>query len=128
MKTAITTCQMLIRGTGVLQIVLGVIVWAGYLRNLIPIHMLIGVVLVLTLWVLAVLAWRAGVSIGFALLAILWGVVVAVLGVAQTQLLPGATHWVVQVIHLLVGLVALGFGDRLATMSKPSRAAELPVS
>lgn len=54
--------------TGILQIGLDLLFWAGYLRNLIPLHMLIGLVLVLTLWGLAVLAWRAGGSLGFALL------------------------------------------------------------
>lgn len=128
MKTAITACQFLIRVTGLLQIVLGLLFWAGYVRNLIPIHMLIGLVLVLVLWVLAVLAWPAGVSLGFALLVILWGAIVVGLGVMQTQLLPGAAHWVVQVIHLLVGLAALGLGERLATMSKQGYATALPVS
>jgi hypothetical protein len=125
MKTAITTCQMLIRITGLLQIVLGLTFWAGYVLNLIPIHMLIGLVLVLALWTLAVLAWRAGVSPGFALLSIVWGVIVVILGVMQTQWLPGAAHWVIQVIHLLVGLAAMGLGERLATMSKQSHTAVL---
>ena len=79
-------------------------------------------VLVLALWVLAVLAWRAGVSPGFALLAIIWGVIVVVLGVTQTQLLLGAAHWVIQVTHLVVGLAAMGLGERLAQMSKQTDA------
>ena len=128
MKTAITTCQFLIRGAGVLQIGLGLLFWAGYQRNLIPIHMLIGLVLVLILWVLAVLAWRAGASLGFALLAILWGVVVVGLGVMQTPLLPGAAHWVIQLIHLIVGLAAMGIGERLVRLSKPHQGTALPVS
>lgn len=128
MKTAITTCQLLMRGTGVLQIGLGLLFWAGYLRNLIPLHMLIGLVLVLTLWVLAVLAWRAGGSLGFALLAIVWGIIVVALGVTQTQWLAGAAHWVIQLIHLVVGLAALGLGERLVTLSKPRSVTALPVS
>ncbi|MCE7988565.1 MAG: hypothetical protein DYG89_46000 [Caldilinea sp. CFX5] len=121
MKTAITTCQMLIRGTGLLQILLGLLFWLGYARNLIPIHMLIGLVLVLSLWVLAVLAARSGVSLGFVALAIVWGVIVVLLGVTQTQLLPGAFHWVIQLVHLAIGLAAMGMGERLATMSLSSR-------
>ncbi|MCL4301796.1 MAG: hypothetical protein KJ077_39240 [Anaerolineae bacterium] len=42
------------------------------------------------------------------------------LGLTQAQLWPGAFHWVIQLIHLVVGLAAMGLGDRLAQMSKHS--------
>jgi hypothetical protein len=118
MKTAITTCQMLIRVTGLLQILLGVTFWTGNALNLIPVHMFIGLVLVLSLWILAVLAARTGVKPGLVALAAVWGAIVLALGVTQTQLLPGAAHWVIQVLHLVVGLAAMGLGERLARMSK----------
>jgi hypothetical protein len=126
MRTAITTLQMLIRVTGLLEIVLGLAFWTGNLRNLIPLHMLIGLVFVLALWVLAVLAVRSGVNRGFVALVLVWGLIVLILGVTQTQLLPGAAHWVIEVLHLLVGLAAIGLagalGARLATMSKQAQA------
>jgi hypothetical protein len=125
MKIAITTLQWLIRLTGLIQIVLGVIFWLGYALNLISLHMLIGFVLVLALWVLALLAARSGVKMSFVVLAIVWGVITLALGMTQTQLLPGAFHWVIQVIHLVVGLAAIGLGDRLAQMSQPSPASAL---
>ena len=125
MKTAITTLQWLIRLTGLIQIVLGLTFWIGYAFNLIPLHMLVGSVLVLALWVLAVLAARGGVSLGFVVLAIVWGVITLALGMTQTQLLPGAFHWVIEVLHLVVGLAAMGLGDRLAQMSKHSLAPAL---
>lgn len=126
MKTAITTLQMLIRVTGLIQIVLGVSFWAGYMLNLVSVHMIVGLVLVLSLWVLAILAWRSGVQFGFVALAIVWGLIVLVLGVMQTGLLPGAAHWVIQIIHLLVGLGAMGLGERLAMMSKQSQEPAFP--
>jgi hypothetical protein len=61
----------------------------------------------------------------FVVLAIVWGVITLALGMTQTQLLPGAFHWVIQVIHLVVGLAAIGLGDRLAQMSQPSPASAL---
>jgi hypothetical protein len=126
MKAAITTLHMLIRFTGLIQIVLGLTFWTGIARNLIPLHMLVGLVLVLALWVLAVLAVRTGVNLGFVALATVWGLIVLVLGVTQNQLLPGAAHWVIQLLHLLSGLGAMGLGDRLARISKHSQ--ELAVS
>jgi hypothetical protein len=72
-----------------------------------------------------VLAARSGVNWGLVPLTIVWGLVVPILGVSQTQLLPGPAHWVIQVLPLLVGLVAMGLSERLATMSKNSQALAL---
>jgi hypothetical protein len=125
MKSAITVLQMTIRGAGVIQILLGLAFWTGNLLTLIPIHMLVGLVLVLALIILAILAARSGVNLGLVALAIVWALTVPVLGVTQAQLLPGAFHWVIEVVHLLVGLGAMALGDRLAVMSKQNREAVL---
>lgn len=125
MKPAIAIPLVLLRVSGLLQIVLGLAFWTGNLLNLIPLHMLIGLVFVLALWVLAVLAALNRVNLGFVALALVWGLIVLILGVTQTQLLPGAAHRVIQVLHLLVGLVAIGLGSRLATMSNQAQAPAL---
>ncbi len=121
MKTAITVAHWLVRLTGLIQIVLGVLFWTGNALTLIPVHMLSGFVLVLSVWTLAVLAAIAGVSRGFVVLVIVWGVIVLVLGLTQTQLLPGDFHWVIQVLHLLVGLGAIGQAEGLAARIKNLR-------
>jgi hypothetical protein len=36
----------------------------------------------------------------------------------------GSAHWVIQVLHLLVGLIAMGIGDNLARRIKGTTAAE----
>ena len=119
MKTAVSVLLWTIRITGVIQIVLGMAFWTNNLYNLLPVHMLVGVILVVALWVLAGLAARMGAGIGLVALALVWGLIVPVLGIMQTQLLPGSAHWVVEVAHLLVGLIAIGLGDRLARESRP---------
>ena len=48
------------------------------------------------------------------IMAVLWGFIVLVLGMTQTQIFPGSAHWVVRVIHLLVGVGAIAQGERLA--------------
>ena len=118
MKTAVTSVQMLVRVTGVIQLVLGVAFWTGNALGLVPLHQLIGFVIVLSLWTMAALAARAGVQPGLVAAAAVWGLIVPVLGLTQEQLLPGSAHWLVEVLHLLVGLVALGLADTLATRSK----------
>src|SRR5919201_5819021 len=114
MLMATTVARVLVRIAGVLQLGLGLLFWTGNVLTLIPLHMLVGSVIVLLLWTLAGLAARAGAHAGLVLLALAWGVVVPVLGMTQTALLPGPLHWLVQVMHLLVGLVALALAETLA--------------
>jgi hypothetical protein len=113
MNVAVIAPRMVIRIAGVILIILGALFWTGTATGLIPLHMLLGIILVLALWVLAVVAARAGVSTGIVVLAIVWGVLVLALGLVQGGLLPGPVHWLVQVAHLLVGLVAIGLGEVL---------------
>jgi hypothetical protein len=114
MKLTTTIAQMLIRTAGVIQIGLGGLFWSNNALDLVPVHMLIGLVVVLSLWLLAGLAARSGVQPVLVGVALLWGAVVPVFGMTQTQILPGSFHWIVQVLHLVVGLAALALAETLA--------------
>ena len=114
MKLATTIAQTLVRTLGPLQIGLGLLFWTFNAMNLIPLHMLIGLLIVLALWVLAALGVRAGVHLGLVSAAFAWGILVIVLGMTQDQLLPGDLHWIVKVTHLAFGIVAIGFAELLA--------------
>lgn len=114
MRTATIVARTLVRVTGAVQIVLGVLFWTGTATGLIPLHKLVGFVLVLSLWMLAFLAARAGVSPGLVALAVVWGLVTPVLGLSQDRLLTGSAHWVIQALHLLVGLGAIAQAEGLA--------------
>jgi hypothetical protein len=118
MKTATAAIQMLVRLTGLILIVLGVSFWSGHALALISVHKQVGYVFVLSLWALAALAAGASVAPGFVALAVVWGLVVAALGMTQDRLLAGDTHWVIQVLHLLVGLGAIGLAEGLAARIK----------
>jgi hypothetical protein len=121
MQTATAVAQMLIRFTGLLQIVLGVLFWSGRARNMIAVHMLLGFVLALALWALAGLAARGGVGPGLVTLAVLWGGLVPLLGLTQERLPPGDGQWPIQALHLLVGLGAIGLGEGLAARIRRAR-------
>jgi len=118
MRITATVLQMIIRVCGVIQIVLGLLFWTNNARTLVPLHMLVGSLLVLSLIALAVVAAIAGVGPGFVALAIAWALVTLLLGLTQTQLLPGTAHWVIQVLHLLIGLGAIGQGENLGRRIK----------
>ena len=125
MKIAVTVAQNLVRLSGLILIVLGVLFWSGNALTLIPLHILVGLVLVLALWAMAFLAARAGVRPGLVILAFLWGLLVPIFGLTQDQMLLGDAHWVIRVLHLLVGLGAIGQSEGLAVRIRQARA--LPV-
>jgi hypothetical protein len=110
--------QWLIRLTGLLQVVLGVFIWTGNYDSFIGIHTVSGVVLVLSLLVLAGLAATSSIHWGRVTLAFIWAVVVLVFGLTQERILPGSAHWVIQVVHLLLGLGAIGQGEFLGRLIK----------
>ena len=118
MKTATTIFNWLIRITGLFQLIIGVIFWVNQDDNLVPFHLLVGVILVFSLWIMAFLAARAGVGWKMTALAFVWGLVVAILGLTQTQILPGNLHWLIEVLHLLLGLGAIGLGEGLSARIK----------
>lgn len=113
MKLATTIFQTVVRTLGPIQLGLGVLFWTGNAFDLIPVHMLIGLAIVLALWVLAGLGVRARVHPGLASAAFAWGILVVALGMTQMQILPGDFHWTVQVVHLALGLAAMAFGEVL---------------
>src|SRR5215831_8605278 len=102
MRTAATVFQMLVRLCGLILIVLGILFWTGNTLELVPVHMLLGLILVISLWALAFLAARAGAPPAQVIAAVVWGLVVPVLGVTQDQLVPGDAHVLIRILHLLV--------------------------
>lgn len=125
MKTTATVLQILVRIIGTILIILGVVFWTGNATTLIPLHMLLGITLVLLLWALAILGAIAGVNLGLVAVALIWGLIVPILGLTQERLLPGSMHWIIQVVHLLVGLGAIGLADNLARLIKLRKSQQL---
>lgn len=114
MRTVLTATRIVMRASILILLVLGVLFWTGHALALLPLHMLFGLLLVLGLWTVAGLAVSRGAPLGLGAAAAVLGLVVIALGVTQTSLLPGPYHWIVRVVHLLVGLGAMGFAERIA--------------
>lgn len=102
-------------GAGVAALVLGLMLWSGRGYALVNLHMVLGVVMVVALWVLAGLALGRGTQRGLAVAALVWGLLTPLVGFWQIRLLPGEYHIVVQLVHLLLGVGAVAIGNRLAT-------------
>ena len=131
MKIVARILAALVGITGLIQIAIGILFWTGHALPLIPLHMTIGIVFVAAMWILGGLGFRAHLAMRSSII-LAWSLVVMSLGMTQMQLFPGVNHWVVRVLHLLVGLIAMTLagqlGARIAAfdaVSHPSRPAPL---
>ena len=112
--TPFSAARMTVRVVGLAVLILGLVVWTGSADGLVPVHMLLGIVLVLALWSVAVLALQAGSPPALPAIAIVWGVFVVRFGMTQAQILPNdSLHVAIRVAHLVVGLVAIGLAEAL---------------
>ena len=112
MNTVIQIASILLRLFGTLAVILGLLFWVGIGLNLIPVHMLLGLLVVLLLWIVGVgQAFSKSGSWALALGALALGAIVIMLGLRQSSLLVGPFHWVIQVLHLLLGVFAVGVGQ-----------------
>jgi hypothetical protein len=96
---------------GLLALISGALFWIGTALNLMALHMLMGFLAVGALWVIGLaqaFAWRGSwIIAGCALIV---GAVMIVFGMMQSSLLRGEFHWIMQVIHLALGLLTIGIG------------------
>lgn len=130
MKSIVLSARLLLSLFGIALVVLGILFWTGHALSLLQLHMMLGGLFVLCLLVLAVLGFLTRGARSFALLVLVWSLIVPALGVAQLRLLPGANHWIIQTVHLLVGLIAMGLGHSLARrlVRRPTESPAVPES
>lgn len=130
MKYIVLIARSLISLFGIALVVLGILFWTGHALSLLSLHMALGGLFVVCMWVLALIGFLTRGSRGFALIVLVWSLIVPLLGVTQLRLMPGAGHWVIQAAHLLVGLIAMGLAHSLARRigRRPAAAAGIPES
>jgi hypothetical protein len=97
-----------------IEIVLGILFWTGNADSLQIVHIVIGILVVLSLWTLGIAQGMQGGSFGLALATFVVGFLLALVGLFQTRWLIGSNHWVIQVIHLLLGLSAIGLAEMIS--------------
>ena len=100
---------------GLLALISGVMFWTGTALNLMALHMLLGFLAVGALWVIGVAqAFSPRGSWLIAACALMVGAVMIAIGTMQSSLLPGEFHWIIQLIHLALGLLTIGIGHMAA--------------
>ncbi len=103
----------IIRVGVIIQLVSGIIFWTGNADNFQIAHILIGILVVLSLWTLGIVQGIQGGSFGLAMATFIVGFLLALVGLFQKQWLVGDNHWIIQVIHLLLGLSAIGLAEMI---------------
>jgi hypothetical protein len=105
-----------LRVAALLALILGILDWTGHTLGSILIHTLLGFIVVFSLWILggAIVTTKGGTGLGIG--AFMLGLIVLVWGLVQKQILPepNSLHWIIQVIHLIIGLSAIGMGEMIA--------------
>lgn len=123
----------IVRVAGTVQLVLGALFWMGHAYTFIPLHIINGVLIVLTLWTVAMLALVVRARRGLAVCALLWGLALPAFGLRHAAVLVGPMHWIVRVVHLLMGLFAMGLAGTLgnailAAVPAQTRQSDVPTS
>jgi len=96
---------------GLLALILGLLIWTVNASNLIQMHMLLGLLAVGALWVIGIgQAFSQGGSWPIAICALIVGAIMILLGWNQSALMVGSLHWVIQIVHLVLGLLVIGLG------------------
>ena len=97
--------------SGLLALFLGLLFWTGAAWKLVSMHMLLGFLAVGSLWVIGIGQFlaRSGSWI-IALSALLVGALTAFLGLYQSSVMIGNSHWIIQATHFLLGVLVIGLG------------------
>jgi hypothetical protein len=102
------------RITGLGALVLGFFLWQGRLPGTLRLHMTLGALVAVYLAIISVAAGLARVRPPMALVGLLWAAATVYVGVNQNIMIPGASHWVIEVVHVLLGVGAIGLVEMLA--------------
>ena len=128
-KTLTKVARWTLYFSGALAVSFGLMVWPANVVELGGVHGLAGWLVIVSLWTLAALAARSGVSHSTMWLAVGWGLVTTLGAIAQHELRPGS--WIT-VLHVATGVGAIAWGQLLVTRMRHAEAAahrpELAVS
>lgn len=109
--------------SGVFALILGLLFWGHRATDLVPLHMLLGFLVVGALWVVGIgQAFFRGGSWAIAACAFIIGTLISTLGITQASVMVGEYHWVVQIVHLALGLTAIAIGHIAAARYRKTAA------
>ena len=113
MPLTIVILHWILRIAFLISLVLGCALWAGRGYAYLQLHMWLGFIITFTLLAMVILSLIARLKPALPLITLVWTIALPVFGIAQLKLMPGPDHWIVRVVHLILGLGAIGLGEAL---------------
>jgi hypothetical protein len=117
---------MIMRLLVLIALILGILFWTNVVKGpLVVVHMGLGLLIALLLLILGgFIVTVKGRNIGLAIGAFVIAICMVALGLRQQSILAASPlHWIIQVAHLLLGLLAIGMAEMIAGRYKRLRAA-----
>src|SRR5579862_74841 len=112
--------QIVVGIAGLIALVLGLLIWIAN-AGLTDGHMFFGLLVTLGLLAMSVIALTTRQLRILGIVGIVYAIIVPIFGESQTNLLVGSLHWVIQALHLLVGIGALALTGVLGTRYRALR-------
>lgn len=122
MQNTINILRWVVRLCGVLALLLGLGFWAGHGNlQLVQMHQGLGYLAALSLLGIAGMTFSK-VPAGLSVVGIIWALLVPALGHMQMKLMQGSNHWVIEVLHLILGVGAIGLAEAIGGRLKRTNA------
>ena len=113
MPTILNSCRWVVRVGFLLALILGIVLWTGHGYEYLRLHMWIGFIVTFALLALVIAGSLARISPALPIVTFLWAIALPAIGIAQLRIVPGPNHWIIRVIHLILGLGAIGLAEVL---------------
>ncbi len=104
---AIRIITWISRIAGVITLLLGLTFWITGLNSIPGIHMLFGIVFVLSFLILSIIMLFISETRLLGAIGIVYALIIPVFGITQAGLLIGDLHWLIRLAHMLVGIGAM---------------------
>ena len=117
MKSLANALRWIVRLVFLLSLALGIALWTGRGYAYLRLHMWLGFIVTFALLALVIVSLLSRIKPVLPLIALLWAVALPALGIAQLHLMPGPNHWLIQTVHLILGIGAVGLSEVLAKRS-----------
>ncbi len=108
--------QIIVGIAGLGALTLGLLFWVANIQ-LISIHMLFGLIVALTLLVISFIAIFSKDTRIWGIAGVVYALIVPAFGLTQSRILTGNLHWLIQTLHLLIGLGAIVLAGSIGARS-----------
>ena len=114
MTVSIQILRWIVRLAGLAALIFGCILWTGRGYAWLQPHMWLGFIVTFALLALALIGFLVRLSPVLPFLSLAWAVALPVLGIAQLRIVLGPNHWTIRVLHLILGIGAIGLGEAIS--------------